>query len=94
MRKNRTAAVCISVAALLLGGGFSSAEALTPQQCAANYQVAIAQANAQLQTAVRNCITNTAAGPARGACVRASVDNHQATLDSEITTLRTCLRAQ
>jgi hypothetical protein len=53
MRNAHSARISISIAMLLLGGAFFSAEALTPQQCAANYQVAIAQANAQLQTAIR-----------------------------------------
>ena len=89
MRNAHSARISISIAMLLLGGAFFSAEALTPQQCAANYQVAIAQANAQLQTAIRNCITTTTAGTARVACLKASVDTHQAT---DLATLRTCLR--
>jgi hypothetical protein len=92
MRNAHSARISISIAMLLLGGAFFVAEALTPQQCAANYQVAIAQANAQLQTAIRNCITTTAAGTARAACLKASVDTHQATLATDLATLRTCLR--
>jgi hypothetical protein len=67
------------------------ASALTSAQCVANYQVAVAQANAQLVTATRNCGATTEPGPARDACLTASVDTHQAATDAALSTLRTCL---
>ena len=63
------------------------ASALTPTQCVANYQVAIAQANAQLVTAIRNCPP----GPAREACLTASVDIYQVATEAALSTLKACL---
>jgi hypothetical protein len=81
--------ICLTT---LFGAAISSAEAatLTPQECAANHQVAIATANAQFQTAVRNCVASSAPGAVLVGCLKSAVGTHQSALSAELTTLRTC----
>jgi hypothetical protein len=87
------ARIIASAVAVLFGAAFFSieAKALTLNQCAANYQAALAQANAQLQTAIANCVAAQTPGLKLSACLGASVDTHQAALVAAVTTLRSCL---
>jgi hypothetical protein len=96
MRLTGNMRVVLGAATLLCGAAFYSPEAtaLTPNVCAANFSVAIAQKNAQMQTAMANCITSTAPGPTLAACLRATINTGNASLTSALTTIKSCLGAE
>lgn len=81
----------LAAAAMFSAVGVCQAAPAPASLCAAINQVNLANANAALLTAVKNCVASAQRGSPLAACLKAAADVHQTALSSSINNLRTCI---